>query len=881
LSIPLLKTKLYLPPVRPDLVSRPRLVQQLNRGFRRGRRLTLVSAPAGYGKTTLITEWAAQSDQPLAWLSLDQGDNDSTRFWIYVVAALQTVRDDIDEIAQTAIRSPDPSSFESALIRMLNQIATVLDPVVLVLDDYHVINTPGIHDTLSFLLENLPPQMHLMIATRADPPLPIPRLRGRGQLVELYQSDLRFTSEEAAEFLNRAMGLDLSEGDVAALEKRTEGWIAGLQMAALSMRGRTDIGAFVRAFAGSHRYIFDYLGEEALRQQPEDVSQFLLQTAILDRLTAPLCDAVLNEAGLDLEPHDSQAMLEYLESNGLFIIPLDDERRWYRYHHLFADLLRHRLQRGKPDLVPRLHRRASEWYQATGLYPDAVNHSLAARDQERAAELIGSEGWDMLVRGEMRELLGWLHSLPQDLVSSRPQLGVIHAWALALTSQWERLEQRLTQIGDDHAPGEIAALQAYVASVQGNVPRTVALCKQASEALPERKWFSRSFVALSLGIAYFAGRQPVAARKAFCEAIELCRTTGFSYMMQAAMMELGLVQQMAGSLHEAAETFRRALELIPGQDLRPVPIAGMAYLGLSRAHYEWNDLDRALQNAKRGIEVTDLGGFTNALLHSYVRLIAAHLARGDMMAASEAFEQAERLVERHPHPAISGMLAILRVRFWLKSGDLAAASLWLQEHPPTTEDIPNYPQELEQLAAARVLLGLKQTARVLELLRPLQDRAEEAGRMWSLIRILVLQARALQVEEKWDQAVSKLEQALSLAEPEGYVRTFVDEGEPMARLLRQALSKDISPNYAAGLLAAFGDEAELTPPAMQALIEPLTDREMEVLRLIVAGLSNPQIAEELYIAVSTVKSHVNHIYGKLGVHNRTQAALKARDLIRV
>jgi LuxR family maltose regulon positive regulatory protein len=344
------------------------------------------------------------------------------------------------------------------------------------------------------------------------------------------------------------------------------------------------------------------------------------------------------------------------------------------------------------------------------------------------------------------------------------------------------------------------------------------------------------------------------------------------------MMELGLVQQMAGSLHEAAETFRRALELIPGQDLRPVPIAGMAYLGLSKAHYEWNDLDRALQNARRGIEVTDLGGFTNALLHSYVRLIAVHLARGDMMAASQAFEKAERLVEQHPHPAISGMLVNLRVRFWLRSGDLRAASLWLQEHPPTAGDVTNYPQELEQLAAARVLLGLKQTAGVLELLHPLQDRAEEAGRVWMLIRILVLQARALQVDEKRDLAVSKLERALSLAEPEGYVRTFVDEGEPMARLLRQALSEGIAPNYAARLLAAFGEEAELTSPAMESLIEPLTEREMDVLRLIVAGLSNPEIAEELFIAVSTVKSHINHIYGKLGVESRTQAVIKVQEL---
>jgi LuxR family maltose regulon positive regulatory protein len=859
------------------MVPRPRLVERLNAGLHR--KLTLVSAPAGFGKTTLLGEWTANTERPFAWLSLDEGDNDPARFLAYFVAALQTVHESVGESVLAALKSPQPPPIDLFLTSLINEIAITSDlpsasagrSFVLVLDDFHVITDPQVNRAMAFLLDNLPPQMHLVLSSRADPSWPLARLRARGEMTELRADDLRFTLEETTAFLNEAMRLDLSPEDVDALETRTEGWIAGLQMAALSMRGRKDVSAFIRAFSGSHRFVLDYLLEEVLEQQPRDVQEFLLKTSILERMTAPLCNAVTQSS-------DSRAILTQLDQTNLFLVPLDDERRWYRYHHLFADLLRQRLQQDRRDLTPVLHRRASEWYQAKELYPNAVNHSLAAGDEERAAELISSGGWDMLVRGEMRELLGWLDSLPQDLVSSRPQLGVIHAWALALTSQWERLDQRLTQIGDSHVPGEIAALQAYVASVQGNIPRTVALCKQASEALPERKWFSRSFVALSLGIAYFAGRQPAAARKAFCEAIELCRAAGFSYMMQAAMMELGLVQQMAGSLHEAAETFRRALELIPGQDLRPVPIAGMAYLGLSKAHYEWNDLDRALQNARRGIEVTDLGGFTNALLHSYVRLIAVHLARGDMMAASQAFEKAERLVEQHPHPAISGMLVNLRVRFWLRSGDLRAASLWLQEHPPTAGDVTNYPQELEQLAAARVLLGLKQTAGVLELLHPLQDRAEEAGRVWMLIRILVLQARALQVDEKRDLAVSKLERALSLAEPEGYVRTFVDEGEPMARLLRQALSEGIAPNYAARLLAAFGEEAELTSPAMESLIEPLTEREMDVLRLIVAGLSNPEIAEELFIAVSTVKSHINHIYGKLGVESRTQAVIKVQEL---
>jgi len=886
MSLPLLTTKLYMPPVSPRLVLRPRLIQRLEEGLRLGQRLTLASAPAGFGKTTLLSEWLRQVDRPVTWLSLDEGDNDPVRFFAYLLAALQSIDPDIGQTAETILKAPQPPPPEPLVASLTNDIAGTAQRFILVLDDYHLIEAPPIHDTVSFLLDHMPPPpggMHLVIATRADPPLPIARLRARGQLNELHVTDLRFTVEEAAEFLNQVMGLDLSVEDLAALEERTEGWIAGLQMAAVSLRGRADVTAFVRAFTGSHRYIIDYLGDEVLQRQPAKVRQFLLQTAILARLTAPLCDAVIQGAGLDLEPEGSQAMLEYLESNGLFLTPLDGERCWYRYHHLFADLLHHRLQHEQPDLVPRLHRRASEWYQASKLYPDAVNHSLAAGDEERAAELIGQKGWAMLVRGEMRELLGWLDSLPQDLVSSRPQLGVIHAWALALTGQWNGVEQSLAQIGDGHVPGEMAALQAYVASVQGDVPRTIALCKQASEALPKRKWFSRSFVALSLGIAYFAGGQPRAARKALSEAIELCQTAGLSYMVQAAMMELGLVQQTAGSLHEADQTFRRALELAPGQDVRPVPIAGMAYVGLAKVHYEWNNLDRALRCARKGIELTELGGFNSVLLRGYTRLAEVCLARGDAVAASQALEKAEHLAQRHPYPVLSGALASLRVRFWLLRGNLRAASLWLQENRPGTGDLFEFSQELEQLAVARALLGLNQPARALPLLRQLQDMAEEAGRMWGLIENLLLQAQALQMEGDLDQAVSTLGRALSLAEPEGYVRSFVDEGEPMVRLLRRALAEGIAPSYVSKLLVAFGESAQPVPPAAQALVDqplvdPLTERELEVLRLIAAGLSNREIAQELFVAVSTVKTHINHIYGKLDTKSRIKAVAKARRL---
>jgi LuxR family maltose regulon positive regulatory protein len=912
MSTPLLTTKLYMPPVGPRLVPRPHLIQQLEEGLHLGRRLTLISAPAGFGKTTLLSDWLRQAQRPAAWLSLDEGDNDPTRFLTYLIAALQEIDPAIGLSAQATLQAAHPLPMESLLITMINDIVATSEPFILVLDDYHMIETSSVHKAVSFLLDHLPPfeqGMHLVIATRADPPLPLARLRGRGLLTELHAADLRFTPSEAGAYLNEKMALNLSPEHVAALEQRTEGWIVGLQLAALalqgtlSLQGHENVGSFVQAFSGSQRYVLDYLTEEVLIRQPEEIQEFLLQTSILDRLTGSLCDAVrLGPAetpststgtAVRLGPAEmprtstgtavtrgvaSQKVLEALEASNLFLVRLDEQGYWYRYHHLFADLLRQRLRRGRPDLVTRLHRRASEWYQANEWYPDAVHHSLAAGDEERAAELIGQKGWAMLVRGEMRELLGWLNSLPQDLVSSRPQLGMIHAWALALTGQWNEVEQSLAQIGDGHVPGEMAALQAYVASVQGDVPRTIALCEQASEALPERKWFSRSFVALSLGIAYFAGGQPRAARKALSEAIELCRTSGLTYMMQGTMIELGLVQQTAGSLQEAAQTCRRALELAPGQDVRPVPNVGRAYVCLAKVHYEWNNLERALQYATKGIELTELGGFTSAQLFGYAWLAEVCLARGDMKAASQALDKADRLIQRHRYAGLSGTLTNLRVRSWLRSGDLTAASSWLQEHPPGVGDAPDYPQEIEQITAARVLLGLNQPARALELLRPLQDLADEAGRMWSLIGILVLQGLAFQAQGDDGRALSALKHAMSLAEPEGFMRTFVDEGEPMARLLRRALSERTTRDYAGRLLAAFGESAPEPSPVAQSLVEPLTERELEVLRLIAGGLSNREIAQELVVAVSTVKSHVNHIYGKLDVKNRIQAIARARTL---
>jgi LuxR family maltose regulon positive regulatory protein len=715
-------------------------------------------------------------------------------------------------------------------------------------------------------------------------------------LTELYQSDLRFTSKEAAELLNQVMGLGLSAEDVTALEKRTEGWIAGLQMAAVSMQGRDDIAEFVRAFTGSHRYILDYLGEEVLRRQPEGVQRFLLHTAILDRLTGPLCDAVVGIGeSADLQADEppvrlfagSQDTLEYLERSNLFIVPLDDERRWYRYHHLFADFLRQRLHQEERDLVPELHRRASKWHEEHRLTAQAVSHALAAGDLERAACLVEWVAWWVLARGEMTTLLGWLDTLPGELVRSRPQLGILRVWALAFTGQFDDAESGLSNVGGQGVQGEAAAVRAYIASVRGDVPRTIKLAHQALEQLPEEKLFLRSIVAISLGIAYWSNNDSAAANRALSEAIMLGRAADRTELTLAATATLGHVQEAQGLLRQAVETHREALELAGEAGSRPVPFAGIACVGMAEPLYEWNDLDGAMHHALEGIRLCEIGGFVSYLLAGYANLAQVYQARGDAESALETIQKAERLAQRHEYAYVRGMIARVRVRLWVAQGNLAAASRWAQGHRLSPVDELDPAREIEQIAVVRALIaqavppGLAPASEVdeaLRLLARLLEAAEQAGRMGSAIEILALQALAFQIKGDGYRALSALERALTLGEPEGYVRTFVDEGEPMARLLRLALSQGVAPNYVARLLAAFGKEVEPTPPAIESLVEPLSERELQVLRLVVAGLSNPEIAQELFIAVSTVKSHINHIYGKLGVESRTQVVVKAQEL---
>jgi LuxR family maltose regulon positive regulatory protein len=926
MTAPLLTTKLNIPPPRPNLVPRPRLVERLNAGLRLGHRLTLVSAPAGFGKTTLLSAWARSLEArvPLAWISLDEEDSDPLRFATYLVAALRTLpacvdgHNNLGEDFIDELRSPRHVSSGSVfpvgeqVAILINDIATLDHDFVLVLDDYHVLADPRIHEGMAFFLDHQPPHMHLVVAGRAVPPLPLARLRARGQLTELRVDDLRFTPDEVTTFLNQTMGLDLPAEHVALLEARTEGWIAGLQMAALSVQGREDPAGFIHTFAGDDRHVLDYLVQEVLDHQPGDVRDFLLRTSILERLSGPLCDAVTGQS-------HGQATLETLERHNLFIVPLDNRRQWYRYHQLFVDLLRYRLAQGLGAQERfALHRRAAEWCELNGLTVDAVNYALKARDYDRAVRLIEGHAEPMFLRNEMVTLRNWLRALPQDVVLSRPLLCIAYGWTSAALAQLDDAERwvknaesalgiqvdaepippALESLASDPTPrrllGHIGALRAVVASNHGQDDRTIALAQWALEYVPPDDALLRSILLESLGEAHARRNETSAARRAYSEAIAIGEEAGNVIVTLVAFSGLGSTYAHRGDLSQAAAIHRRGIRLGAerGSGGRPVPATGVSHKALASILYQWNDLDTALHHAVEGVECCRRWGHVYNLLHAYEVLAFVQHARGDEAAAHDTATTAQRfaqtaLATARQRATLARQESLawhvfraagLRARLWLMQGDVDAAARWVaqateEQKRATPDDDP-----LPYLVLPRLHVAQGNPEEALRLLQPALQRARAAGAVGETLNVLGLQACAFHLQGRAAQALAVLEQALQLGEPGRYVRTFVDQGAPLAHLLPQAAARGISPDYVGHLLAAF--ETNLGPGTQKPdpLLEPLSERERQVLRLIAANLSNQAIADTLFISINTVKTHVKRLYGKLNVSGRLDAVERARAL---
>jgi LuxR family maltose regulon positive regulatory protein len=926
MSAPILATKLYIPPPRSKIVLRPRLIERLNEGLSAGRKLTLISASAGFGKTTLVSEWIASCERPVAWLSLDEGDNELTRFLAYLVAALQTVAPKIGIGVLAALQSPQPPPIESILTTLINEIITIPENFIFVLDDYHIIDSKPVDNALTFLIEHLPPQMHLVIATREDPALPLARLRVRGQLTELRAADLRFTPAEAAEFLNQMMGLNLSAENIAALDKRTEGWIAGLQMAALSMQGRSDTASFIKSFTGSHHFILDYLVEEVLQRQPEHVRNFLLQTAILDRLCALLCNAVT-------EREDGKDMLEALERSNLFVIPLDDQRQWYRYHHLFAEVLQAHLREAQPERVSTLHRLASEWYEQNGLRSDAIRHALAAQDFEGAAGLI-ELAWPAAEAGSIQQAtwLGWVKRLSEELVRARPVLNVWYAYALLGSGEMEAAQARLKDaerwlepaetmkvrletastemvVADQEQfktlPATIAIGHAYIAQTLGNIPDTVRYASRVLE-LTDADPFRHSQASMLLGMTYWASGDLDSAGRVFADYTMKLRTAGNIPDAISTTVVLADIRLALGHLHEAINTLEQLLQFVMDQG-EPFPLdAADLHRELSKLYLEQGNLEAAAQHLQRCKELGEKAQLPVSRYRLCIDKARLKTAQGDLEGALALLDEAQRLYIRSPLPDFCPISA-MKARIWVVQGRLIEAQGWAHEQGLSVEDAPSYLREFEHVTLARVLIARYKSDRgtgsineVIGLLERLLHAAEAGGRMGSVIEILVLLALAHAAQGDSPPARVSLERALTLAEPQGYVRLFVDEGEPMRLLIldfrlwieKQRREGRKPTEYVDKLLAAFAQivpvpQSGVSNPTplrsgdfsqKSTLVQSLSQRELEILKLIAEGLSNQEIGERLFLALDTVKGHNRRIFDKLQVQRRTEAIARAGEL---
>ena len=899
----LLDTKLHRPTRRRSLVARPRLGERLAPATESA--LTLISAPAGFGKTTLLAEWlttAEEDEISVAWLSLDERDNTPAVFWSYLVAALRVAEPSIGAGAVTLLEGPRPP-LEEALTSLLNDINDLPAEIVLVLDDYHLIEDSEIHQQVVFLLEHRPPRLHLVISGRADPRLPLARLRAAGELVEIRAADLRFRPDEAAAYLNEVMGLQLTARDLSALEARTEGWIAALQLAALSLQDRDDMPGFIAAFAGTDRYIVDYLAQEVLQRQPEHIRHFLLQTSILDRLCGPLCDAVTGHDG-------ATATLMILELANLFLVPLDDHRHWYRYHQLFADVLRAYLEEEFPRDVPELHDRASRWFEKTDAPAEAIGHALASGNVGRAADLVELAIPRTRTSRQEAVLLGWLKSLPDEVLRARPVLSVGYAGTLLAIGERDGVEVRLRDaeawiaantgsgkwpdvsatagaVVDSEEfrrlPASVAVHRAGLALVLGDPRETVRHARRVLEVAAEDDDVNRAAAAALLGLTFWASGDLEAAYLAYTECSARLMRAGYVADTLGCAIVLADIRLTQGRLGEAGSIYEQALRDSSDQEEGVLRGTADMHVGLSEIYRERGDLAGAIQQLTLSEQLGEHLGLPQNRYRWRVAMARIRQAEGDLDTALDLLNEADLFYVGDFSPNVRPVPA-LRARLRIARGEWREALSWARGQGLTAGDEVSYLHEFEHITLARALLA-QHTAEQLH--RPLDEAtgligrlltAAEAGhRIGTVIELLILKSLSEQANGDNPAALAALHRALSLAEPEGYLRIFVDEGPPMASLLRNAVKQRNAPSYARRLLAHFGPTKQ-QPSVQHGLIEPLSTRELEVLRLLGTDLDGPDIARELSVSLATVRTHSQHIYAKLGVSDRRAAVRRARDL---
>ena len=917
MTLPLLHTKIHIPHLRPGYVARPRLVERLQSATVPG--LILVSAPPGFGKTTLLAEWHEDANLKskinnlkFAWLSLDAADNDPPRFLSYLVAALQVQSPGLGQAAlgalaaQAAPQAGAGLGIEAVGGVLINEIAAFGQPLALVLDDYHLIQNELIHRVISLLLDYLPANLLVAIASRADPPFPLGRLRARGQMLELRAADLRFTPGEALAFLNQSMGLGLTAEQSAALDVRTEGWAAGLQLAAVSLQQRLSVhdaggfDAFINQFSGENRYILDYLVEEVLASQPAQVQNFLLCTSILEQFSAVLCDALLATAA-----GSSQVILDLLERSNLFLLPLDERREWYRYHPLFADLLRARLQAGRgKSAQAELHRRAAAWFEHQGDLSKAIAHFLAAQAYPDASRCINQAAPLSLSRGELGALSEWLHALPDELLRGEAQLCMFMAWAQTLTAQIEAAEGYLNSVDGliergmalpvDRFVGQAAAVRAMIASMRYDIAGTIAWAEKALALLPQDD-LARGVVGQILGGAYWQQGDVVAAEQALADAARLSLQAGNLYAGLMALHQQAQLRVIQGKLSAAEELCRRGLKIAGQAGAAESPVAGQLYCGMGEVNLEHNNLEQAFEQVGRGLELGRRTQDLNVLLNGSLCMARLELLRGNPDAAQQLLDQTEQVLQQIALPHLLAILAARRARLALVQEDIKAVAAWHKSCGLNPADVPNHLREEQYLTLAWALILLGESAMAEEILVRWLEHARAGQRGRSVIEILALQALAQRALGQKDAALQTLGEALALAQPEGFVRIFADQGRAMGEAILDFRMKilDLAQpanvpllDYLQRLLEAFpGLSISHSPAAdLQSKIKnqnskiPLSQRELEVLRLLVEGLSSKEIAERLVISFSTARTHVKNIYRKLDAHNRVQLVEAEREL---